>query len=132
MPSSHEGVRFEQLSNQRFSSESARHVPEEEAFALLSDSDASDSDFDDKDYAAPTRLVGDGPSLREKESGGVEARAKKHAEAEHALTPLQAIRAYPMAIFWCLAVSLTVIMEGKNCRAAKTERERDLASDISG
>ncbi|KAI1853769.1 hypothetical protein JX265_003897 [Neoarthrinium moseri] len=32
--------------------------------------------------------------------------------AEHALTPRQAIKAYPMAIFWTLAVSMTVIMEG--------------------
>ncbi|KAM0813518.1 putative Maltose permease MAL31 [Seiridium cardinale] len=31
---------------------------------------------------------------------------------EHALTPRQAVRAYPMAIFWTLAVSMTVIMEG--------------------
>jgi hypothetical protein len=31
---------------------------------------------------------------------------------EHALTPRQAIRAYPWAIFWTLAVSMTVIMEG--------------------
>ncbi|KAH8663958.1 maltose permease MAL31 [Xylariales sp. PMI_506] len=33
-------------------------------------------------------------------------------DAEHALTPRQAIKAYPMAIFWTLAVSMTVIMEG--------------------
>lgn len=31
---------------------------------------------------------------------------------EHALTPRQAMKAYPMAIFWTLAVSMTVIMEG--------------------
>jgi hypothetical protein len=31
---------------------------------------------------------------------------------EHALKPRQAIKAYPMAIFWTLAVSMTVIMEG--------------------
>lgn len=31
---------------------------------------------------------------------------------EHALTPRQAVKAYPMAILWTLAVSMTVIMEG--------------------
>lgn len=31
---------------------------------------------------------------------------------EHALAPRQAIKAYPMAVLWTLAVSMTVIMEG--------------------
>jgi hypothetical protein len=31
---------------------------------------------------------------------------------EHALKPRQAVKAYPMAVFWTLAVSMTVIMEG--------------------
>jgi len=38
--------------------------------------------------------------------------AADRAHVEHALTPGQAIRAYPMAIFWCLAVSMCVVMEG--------------------
>ncbi|KAL7927389.1 general substrate transporter [Trichoderma austrokoningii] len=39
-------------------------------------------------------------------------KAKQGAEAEHNLAPLQAIRLYPKAIFWCLVVSACVIMEG--------------------
>lgn len=31
---------------------------------------------------------------------------------EHSLTVYQAIEAYPVAIFWCLVVSMCVIMEG--------------------
>lgn len=38
--------------------------------------------------------------------------AEDRAHVEHTLTPGQAIKAYPMAIFWCLAVSMCVIMEG--------------------
>lgn len=44
------------------------------------------------------------------------AMAENHVRAaiaaEHALTPLEAIRAYPSAIFWSLMVSMCVIMEG--------------------
>jgi SP family general alpha glucoside:H+ symporter-like MFS transporter len=42
----------------------------------------------------------------------LEARAKEAQEAEHALSPLQAIKAYPMALFWSFMVSMCVIMEG--------------------
>jgi hypothetical protein len=42
----------------------------------------------------------------------LDARAADATEAEHALSPLQAIRAYPMAIFWSFMVSMCVIMEG--------------------
>lgn len=38
--------------------------------------------------------------------------AEDRAHVEHNLTPGQAIKAYPMAILWCLAVSMCVIMEG--------------------
>jgi len=31
-------------------------------------------------------------------------------DTEHELSPLQAIKAYPMAVFWCLIVSLCVVM----------------------
>lgn len=34
------------------------------------------------------------------------------ASNEHALTVLQAIRAYPWAIFWAFWVCMTIIMEG--------------------
>lgn len=40
-------------------------------------------------------------------------RSGKHGKKdEHSLSPRQAVKAYPMAIFWTLAVSMTVIMEG--------------------
>jgi hypothetical protein len=42
----------------------------------------------------------------------LDARAAEATEAEHALSPLQAVRAYPMAIFWSFMVSMCVIMEG--------------------
>ena len=38
--------------------------------------------------------------------------AEDSVAVEHQLTPLQAIKAYPMAIFWCLVISTCVIMEG--------------------
>ncbi|KAL2209535.1 sugar transporter [Sarocladium strictum] len=38
--------------------------------------------------------------------------ARLGAEAEHKLPPLEAIRNYPWTIFWCLMVSMCVIMEG--------------------
>jgi MFS transporter, SP family, general alpha glucoside:H+ symporter len=38
--------------------------------------------------------------------------AKTAAAVQYQLTPLQAIKAYPMAIFWSLAVSMCVVMEG--------------------
>ncbi|ROT43778.1 alpha-glucosides permease MPH2/3 [Sodiomyces alkalinus F11] len=42
----------------------------------------------------------------------VENRVRAAMAAEHAMTPLEAIRAYPSAIFWSLVVSMCVIMEG--------------------
>ncbi len=38
--------------------------------------------------------------------------AKDGADAEHRLSAMQAIKAYPMAIFWSLMVSMCVVMEG--------------------
>ncbi|KAJ5144322.1 maltose permease [Penicillium atrosanguineum] len=38
--------------------------------------------------------------------------ARRHYEREHTLTLTQAIRKYPMAIFWTLAISTGVLMEG--------------------
>jgi len=42
----------------------------------------------------------------------LEALAKDGAENEHTITPWQALKFYPMAIFWSLTVSMCVIMEG--------------------
>lgn len=39
-------------------------------------------------------------------------RAKDGANLEHSLSPWEAVKAYPMAIFWALLVSMCVIMEG--------------------
>ncbi|KAF5009982.1 hypothetical protein FDECE_3843 [Fusarium decemcellulare] len=38
--------------------------------------------------------------------------ARLGAEAEHNLPPLEAVRKYPWALFWCLMVSMCVVMEG--------------------
>ncbi|KAL3417558.1 maltose permease MAL31 (alpha glucoside transporter) [Phlyctema vagabunda] len=52
-------------------------------------------------------------SLDEKMRGDSMALAAKDAsDAEHNLTPIQAIKVYPTAVFWCLMVSMCVIMEG--------------------
>ena len=40
------------------------------------------------------------------------SRAKKGATAEHNMSVWDAIKAHPMAVFWSLAVSCTIIMEG--------------------
>ncbi|KAJ9635994.1 hypothetical protein H2201_000005 [Coniosporium apollinis] len=40
------------------------------------------------------------------------ANAKSAVEAEHSMGIAKALKAYPKAIFWCLAVSMCVIMEG--------------------
>jgi hypothetical protein len=39
--------------------------------------------------------------------------AQENTAAEQQLSPLKAIKAYPMAIFWSLAVATCVIMEGR-------------------
>ena len=73
---------------------------------------------DEKDYVGEEHLERIDPVLI---AGGLgvdetleylDARAAEATEAEHALTPLQAIKAYPMAIFWSFMVSMCVIMEG--------------------
>jgi SP family general alpha glucoside:H+ symporter-like MFS transporter len=38
--------------------------------------------------------------------------AKGGTITEHDMTPLEAIKNYPWAVFWCLMVSMTVVMEG--------------------
>ncbi|KAB5531403.1 maltose permease MAL31 [Coniochaeta sp. 2T2.1] len=42
----------------------------------------------------------------------LEVRAREHIEVEHSLSLWEAIKSCPMAIFWCLMVSMCVIMEG--------------------
>lgn len=118
MPESHDGVRFEQVRSGRSSLESSADGDREEAFALLSDSGVSEleDETDEKEYAASRGQ--NGHPTRGRDVDSVEARAKDHAKTEHALTPLRAVRAYPMAVFWTLMVSFTVIMEGKRAGLA--------------
>lgn len=52
------------------------------------------------------------PGLAQSSAKGLVADAEASAEAEHNLTARQAVRDYPWAIFWSLAVSMCVIMEG--------------------
>lgn len=46
--------------------------------------------------------------------GGAEIieNAKDALQTDHELTAWQCVHAYPMAIFWCLMVSMCVVMEG--------------------
>ena len=46
------------------------------------------------------------------EGNNLVEQAKDSDDQEHALTPLEAIKAYPMAIFWSLMVAMCVVMEG--------------------
>ena len=88
----------------------------EEGFALLSDpeEDSEDDLADGKEYSAATKPAPARSPQSESSLNAnvIEARAREHTEAEHALTLRQAINAYPMAIFWCLIASTCVIMEG--------------------
>ena len=56
----------------------------------------------------------EGVSSLDAKMHGVELtiRAKDGADLEHNLSPWEAVKAYPMAIFWALLVSMCVIMEG--------------------
>jgi hypothetical protein len=38
--------------------------------------------------------------------------AKDSDDQEHTITVVEAVKAYPMAIFWSLMVSMCVVMEG--------------------
>ncbi|WDK14632.1 sugar porter family MFS transporter [Colletotrichum graminicola] len=131
MASSHDGVRFEKLASRRSSPKppldshraSAPHDADDdddEAFALLSGNDSLLSDTDDIElddlesvdgHHASSSLGHDRPGhtrgLHEAEGWIQDA-----INAERSLTRREAIRAYPMAIFWSLVVSLCVIMEG--------------------
>lgn len=53
-------------------------------------------------------------TLEEKMHGKeLENYAREGAETEHELGPIAALKAYPMAVFWSLMVSMCVIMEGQ-------------------
>lgn len=39
--------------------------------------------------------------------------AREATDTEHALTVMDCVRNYPMAIFWSLMVSMCVVMEGR-------------------
>ncbi|KAK2000976.1 alpha glucoside transporter [Colletotrichum falcatum] len=105
---------------------------DDEAFALLSgdvsslsDDDDDDDDDDDNDnHGIELEELGfidgdnasssrgpDGPG-HSRELGAAEGLIRDAINAERSLTRREAIRAYPMAIFWSLVVSLCVIMEG--------------------
>lgn len=53
-------------------------------------------------------------SSLERKMQGVELHdaAKEGATTEHKLSPLEAMKAYPAAVFWAVVVSMCVIMEG--------------------
>ncbi|KDN64652.1 putative sugar porter family MFS transporter [Colletotrichum sublineola] len=132
-PPSHDGVRFEKLASGRSSSKSsldshrasagprdADDNDDDEAFALLSEDAFSLSDHDDIEMS-DLGLVGNrhssssvGPH-RPGHTHGLhegEGQIQDVINVERSLTRREAIRAYPMAIFWSLVVSLCVIMEG--------------------
>jgi SP family general alpha glucoside:H+ symporter-like MFS transporter len=61
----------------------------------------------------PSRLEVEDVNLDLKMQGtNLNLRAKDGAELEHNLSPWQAIKVYPMAIFWAVLVSMCVVMEG--------------------
>ncbi|GKT83852.1 maltose permease MAL31 [Colletotrichum tofieldiae] len=114
---SHDGVRFQQLASGRSTPRSSldshlasdSHDADDEAFALLSDDVSSmsgDIELDDLDSSG-ARPTGPHSGLSEVDKQILDA-----INAERSLTPREAIRAYPMAVFWSLIVSLCVIMEG--------------------
>jgi SP family general alpha glucoside:H+ symporter-like MFS transporter len=58
----------------------------------------------------PTSAQVENSSLNEKNAQ--RSLAQHGGELEHHLGPLAAVKAYPMAIFWSVMVSMCVIMEG--------------------
>jgi SP family general alpha glucoside:H+ symporter-like MFS transporter len=64
-----------------------------------------------KDFALPSHV--ESVPLNEKLQGAVlNDYAKVGSDIEHHLSPWEAIKAYPVAIFWSLMVSMCVVMEG--------------------
>jgi hypothetical protein len=60
----------------------------------------------------PTSANGSFEDLPREARDVVDEQSREAMDAEHSLTVREAIRAYPMAIFWSLMVSMCVIMEG--------------------
>lgn len=53
------------------------------------------------------------PNLNHKLQGAVlDDYAQGGVKNEHDMTPMEAIKSHPMAVFWCLVVSMCVVMEG--------------------
>lgn len=75
---------------------------------MTSEKDVVSHDYVEKVNPVPDDGVpgdGDGSKL-------LEARAREGQETEHVQTLFQAMKAYPMAIFWSFFVSMCIIMEG--------------------
>jgi hypothetical protein len=126
MASSSRGeVHFQQLSSRRSSSDSNR----EELHSLLSGSDAgSDSDIDmDEKHDMTAVQLEHSSSIQPDgtlKADLVEDRAKEHIAVEHSLSLWQAIQSCPMAIFWCLMVSMCVVSrETRHYPASQTLTE---------
>lgn len=66
------------------------------------------------DLTSPNAHIEHQKSLGEKDmtGDGLEAIARDGNELEHVMTTLETVKAYPMAIFWCVMVSMCVVMEG--------------------
>ncbi|KAK1452429.1 sugar porter family MFS transporter [Colletotrichum cuscutae] len=122
---SRDGARFQPLpsgpsgpgsssSRSSFDSTSDPNDADDEAFALLSDEDAvsllsDDIELEEISTAGPSAGSGSRPAKSRSE---MDQRFQDAINAERNMTPRDAIRAYPMAVFWSLVVSLCVIMEG--------------------
>ena len=50
--------------------------------------------------------------MEKSRSAVLDVRAKDAHDVEHSLTALEAAKAYPMALFWSITLSMCVIMEG--------------------
>ena len=92
--------------------DSSSSADREELHSLLSGSD-SGIELDEKDdHPAAAQLEHAGSSLQNNgtlKPESVDVWAREHVEVEHSLTLWQAIKSCPMAIFWCLMVSMCVV-----------------------
>ncbi|KIW78278.1 hypothetical protein Z517_08113 [Fonsecaea pedrosoi CBS 271.37] len=85
---------------------------------LLADVEATEDSVQGRDFyqhgsasQLPLRQEWHGDEEAE-ENRRLEQAASKYSQFEHNLTVREALKAYPMAVFWSLAVSTCVIMEG--------------------
>jgi hypothetical protein len=83
---------------------------------LLADSLAATDNVETRDFyhhgQRPFRDEWHHDDRMSQDDDGLGQAASARSEFEHKLTIREAIKAYPMAIFWSLAVSMCVIMEG--------------------